>query len=205
MKSDSDTKEKLLICAKEEFMEKGFQNASLRKICSKAGVTTGAVYCFFGDKDGLLKGLVDDVYQSVMKTVSQHLNGMSDSGFDSHAHKPGDHDGFVEELVHALYQDHDAVVLLLSKSMGSKYEHVVEDIISLIDDRLSDLVKKYVDSVQGKHVNQYMVHWLSHLSVTSYVHLLTHFDDEREALKFMKPAMDHLVLGWTNFILEDDK
>ena len=47
MKTDNGTREKLLRSAKEEFVEKGFQNASLRKICSKAGVTTGAVYCFF--------------------------------------------------------------------------------------------------------------------------------------------------------------
>ena len=203
MKTDNNTKEKLLLCAKEEFMEKGFQNASLRKICSKAGVTTGAVYCFFGDKDGLLAGLVDDVYQSVMNTIGHHLNDMSDTGFAAHAHKAGDHDEFVEELVHELYQNHDAVVLLMSKSTGSKYENVVEDIISMVESRLSDLVQKYADSIKGKKVNHHMVHWMSHMSVMAFVHLLTHIEDEKEALKFMKPAMDHLIIGWTNFILED--
>ena len=203
MKTDNDTREKLLICAKEEFMEKGFQNASLRKICSKAGVTTGAVYFFFGDKEGLLTGLVDDVYQSVMHTVGNHLSEMSDSGFAAHGHEIGDHDDFVEELVHELYQDQDAVVLLMSKATGSKYENIVDDIISLLEARLSDVAGKYADSVKGKKVNQYMIHWLSHLSVMSFVHAVTHIEDEKEALKFMKPAMDHLILGWTNFIFAD--
>ena len=203
MKTDNDTREKLLICAKEEFMEKGFQNASLRKICSKAGVTTGAVYFFFGDKEGVLTGLVDDVYQSVMHTVGNHLSEMSDSGFAAHGHEIGDHDDFVEELVHELYQDQDAVVLLMSKATGSKYENIVDDIISLIEARLSDVAGKYADSAQGKKVNQYMIHWLSHLSVMSFVHAVTHIEDEKEALKFMKPAMDHLILGWTNFIFAD--
>ena len=203
MKADNDTKEKLLICAKEEFMEKGFQNASLRKICSKAGVTTGAVYFFFGDKDGLFAGLVDDVYQSVIYTISNHLNEMSDSGFAAHAHEIGDHDSFVEELVHELYQNQDAVVLLMSKATGSKFENVVDDLISLVESKLSDVAGKYAGSVQGKQVNQYMIHWLSHLSVMSFVHALTHIEDEKEALKFMKPSMDHLIIGWTNFIFED--
>jgi len=200
MRKDNDTKEKLLISAKEEFMEKGFRDASLRTICSKAGVTTGAVYCFFGDKDGLLAGLVDDVYQGVKLSIDHHLTEMTGLSF---SHSPGDHDSFVEELVHVLYQDHDAVVLVMSKSEGSKYEHVVEDIISLVESKMTNLVKTYSDSVPGKRVNRYMVHWLSHLSVMSFVHLLTHIDDEKEALKFMKPAMDHLITGWTNYLFED--
>ena len=203
MNTDNDTKEKLLVCAREEFMEKGFQNASLRKICSKAGVTTGAVYFFFGDKEGLLTGLVDDVYQSVLHMISNHLSEMSDSGFAAHKHEIGDHDSFVEELVHEMYQDHDAVVLLMSKSTGSKYEDAIDDIISLIEAKLSDVAGKYADSIHGKKVNKYMIHWLSHLSVMSFVHALTHIEDEKETLEFMKPAMDHLILGWTNFIFED--
>ncbi len=203
MKADNDTKEKLLICAREEFMEKGFQNASLRKICSKSGVTTGAVYFFFRDKEGLLAGVVDDVYQRVLHTISNHLSEMSDSGFAAHAHEIGDHDSFIEELVHELYKDHDAVVILMSKSIGTKYEGVIDDIISLIEAKLSDVAGKYADSVHGKKVNKHMIHWLSHLSVMSFVHALTHIEDEKEALEFMKPAMDHLILGWTNFIFEE--
>ena len=44
---DSETKERLLACAKKEFVEKGYAKASLRAICREAGVTTGALYFFF--------------------------------------------------------------------------------------------------------------------------------------------------------------
>ena len=80
---------------------------------------------------------------------------------------------------------------------------MVEDLISQVESRLGDLAETYAKSVQGKSVNYYMVHWLSHLSVMSFVHALTHFEDESEALKYMKPAMEHLIVGWRNFILED--
>ena len=40
---DSETKERLLACAKKEFVEKGYAKASLRAICREAGVTTGAL------------------------------------------------------------------------------------------------------------------------------------------------------------------
>ena len=44
---DNETKTHLLQCAKKgNFMDKGFAGASLRGICQKAGVTTGALYFF---------------------------------------------------------------------------------------------------------------------------------------------------------------
>ena len=46
---------KILDCAKAEFLEKGFADASLRSICSKAGVTTGALYSAFQEKRLYLK------------------------------------------------------------------------------------------------------------------------------------------------------
>ena len=33
MKSEREAKERLLICARAEFLEKGYQKASLRSIC----------------------------------------------------------------------------------------------------------------------------------------------------------------------------
>lgn len=39
--------------AMEEFLNKGFQNTSLRQIVKTAGVTTGAFYGYFSSKDAL--------------------------------------------------------------------------------------------------------------------------------------------------------
>ena len=40
MAQDKETRELLIKSAKAEFMEKGYNKASLRSICSDAGVTT---------------------------------------------------------------------------------------------------------------------------------------------------------------------
>lgn len=38
----------VLACAKEEFLDKGYQEASLRTIAQKAGTSTGSIYTRFG-------------------------------------------------------------------------------------------------------------------------------------------------------------
>ena len=37
---DQETRQRLLRCAKAEFLSRGFEHASLRRICGAAGVTT---------------------------------------------------------------------------------------------------------------------------------------------------------------------
>jgi AcrR family transcriptional regulator len=53
-----ETKRSLVASATEEFAEYGYEGASLRQICSKAGVTTGALYFFFDSKEDLFKSVV---------------------------------------------------------------------------------------------------------------------------------------------------
>ena len=55
---DSSITPQILKAAEIEFLEKGFVNASLRDICQKAGVTTGALYKrFCGERQIILCGI----------------------------------------------------------------------------------------------------------------------------------------------------
>lgn len=53
MSEQSATKANLIDAAKKEFLDKGYEKASLRKICADADVTTGAMYFFFKNKQRL--------------------------------------------------------------------------------------------------------------------------------------------------------
>ena len=48
------THKKILDCGKNIFKTQGFEKANLRAICKSAGVTTGAFYGHFEDKEALL-------------------------------------------------------------------------------------------------------------------------------------------------------
>ena len=61
METKPGTKENLLNVARKEFLEKGYQGASLRTICQKANVTTGALYFFFANKEDLFSQVIGDV------------------------------------------------------------------------------------------------------------------------------------------------
>ena len=62
---DKSIDPKILCSAKNEFMSKGYADASLRTICQKAGVTTGALYKRFDGKEALFETLVRQTLQDI--------------------------------------------------------------------------------------------------------------------------------------------
>ena len=65
---DHSLDDKIITAAWKEFSEKGYSDASLRKIADKAGATVGAIQTRYKSKDELfghlLKPLLDDIKPS---------------------------------------------------------------------------------------------------------------------------------------------
>ena len=70
------TKEKLLSAAYRLFSTKGFENTTLADVACEAGLTRGAVYWHFQDKNDLLNQLVIQIMQELK---GQQTLSMSDT------------------------------------------------------------------------------------------------------------------------------
>lgn len=55
----------IIQAAYSEFLAYGFQKASLHKIAEKAGVTTGAIYTRYKNKDALFASLLQDFFEAM--------------------------------------------------------------------------------------------------------------------------------------------
>ena len=62
----SATLESIQQAAMQEFLDKGFQGASLRQIVKNAGVTTGAFYGYFSSKEALFASIVEPHAKALM-------------------------------------------------------------------------------------------------------------------------------------------
>ena len=71
MVESMSTKEKLIEIAKKEFLAKGYEKASLRKICADANVTTGAMYFFFKNKQDLFLNVVEEKAEHLLTLVKR--------------------------------------------------------------------------------------------------------------------------------------
>jgi len=199
----NDNKEKLIACARKEFLEKGFEKASLRKICTEAGLTTGAVYFFFQDKNGLFGAVVEEPVRKIKEILLRHFESENQAEFAEYQHTDGDHDDFAEELIPVLYQHYDAVLILLTKAQGSEYENFLDSLIDVIEQQYQKIAEIYASLHPDKMINEYILHWFVHLHLNAFTHLITHEPDEQKALTLIKPIMNYLVQGWLDLILTD--
>ena len=122
----------ILECAKEEFMEKGFEGASMRAIAERAGYTTGMLYGRFADKSQLFRELVS--------AAADRLFGYFSGAEDAFAAFPADRQyremhSYVGEKVDVMmdiiYDNFDAFKLIVCKSAGSGYEYYIDQMIEI--------------------------------------------------------------------------
>lgn len=203
MGADRETKEKLLASAKTEFMEKGYAKASLRKICANAGVTTGALYFFFKDKEDLFRSIVEKPLRDLLEMMSMHFaeDAQLLSEMDGYVYSDGDHEELVQLLIRHLYANRDAFLLLLTKSQGTAFESCIDDVVEKIEKDYRIMAERMAEKTPGMQVNSYMLHWMTHMNIDAFIHLLTHEPDEQKALSHMRRIIDYLVKGWMELIL----
>ena len=65
---------KILESARKEFLENGFEKASLKDICEGAGVTTGALYKRYKGKEDLFAAVVEQTVQELYAVAEQRGN-----------------------------------------------------------------------------------------------------------------------------------
>lgn len=210
MKDEKETKAKLLISAKTEFMEKGYQGASLRNICRNAGVTTGALYFFFQDKEELFASLVQPVVEMIQKLMEAHMKqelleveGLEKAVTEKSAEESqedenaiGDDVYAAAKIVHILYENYDSIQLLLLKSQGSKMAGCIEAFVSFAEQNYRALARAQSEKWGVPLPDEYTIHWLAHMQIDAFVHLLTHEPDEEKAMAHLRDVIKYLVAGW---------
>ena len=208
MSDEFETREKLLKCAMAEFSENGYMKASLRKICADAGVTTGALYFFFKNKNDLFAAIVDPPLKGITKLLGEHyMHDAEEMASDDPAVMSAEYHiethGGLEMLVEYMYHYHDVIILLLTKAQGSEYENAVDMVVAMTEKGFRMSAEKIVEKKPGCHIDEYMLHWIAHMSVDAYIHLLTHENDVEKAKIHMKRIMEFLIKMWFSMIVDD--
>lgn len=158
--------ERVLACAKKEFLEKGFMDASLRVIAAEAGTSTGSIYTRFGDKEGLFREIVDPAAQGMLRMFLKVQQDFHELDGEVQKEQMGVYTSQrQEELIDYMYDNFDAFKLLLDASYGTKFQSFL--------DRLVDVEVEYTyrymevigcESLQSGEVTEEFIHMV----VTAY-------------------------------------
>ena len=170
-KDKLNTRAKILQAAKKEFLDKGFAGTNVRTIAEKAGVTTGALYNLFNNKDGIFEALVSGVFDEFLNTMS-HSDLLESQNFGM---KTSDLSAIIElsqrrflRIIDFFYDNWDTMKLIVCCSKGSSYERIFDKAIDATEKETVQLLK--LDGIKMTRSKKFFIH----VMVTS------HFENLKE-------------------------
>ena len=138
-----ESRELILEAAKDEFMENGFKESSMRKIALKSKMTVGNLYRYFKNKEDILEVIVAPAYRAVNKMVRDLTDdavSFERDGFNFDASQ--------EELSGMLDKLSDGMIDAYAKH---KVEFNILMMNSKLNDNIVDWVKGLITGLSAKH------------------------------------------------------
>ncbi|MEL3907092.1 MAG: TetR/AcrR family transcriptional regulator [Treponema sp.] len=201
-----NTKAKILLAAQEEFFEKGFAEASVRSIAQRAGVTTGALYNLFKNKNSIFEALVGTVFDKFME-LAQHRTTPENCGYNM---KTSDLSLIIEvsrmrflSMVDFFFGNWEAMKLIVCCSKGSSYEHIFDTAIHFAEQETI-----YWLEYDGIKINR-RIRFFIHVMVSSHFENLKeifyHDLTKQEAVEYVLDFNIYHCAGWKYYWMEKGK
>ncbi len=157
--------ERILACAKAEFLDKGYTDASLRTIAAAAETSTNSIYVRFGDKEGLFSAIVEPALSQMTERFLKIQEAFCQMNSDEQtAHMAEYADGGTAELVDYMYDHLDEFRLLLDASYGTRFHNFVDELVRIE----VEYTYRYMETVgYPTHMGDATTEKLLHIVITS--------------------------------------
>lgn len=121
--------ERILECARQEFLDNGFKDASLRIIAYNADTSTSSIYTRFGDKAGLFEAIVSPAADGLKKLFVDFQENFHQLDSVTQKETMVDYStNGMEVMLDYMYDHFDEFRLLLDAAYGTKFQNFVDEL-----------------------------------------------------------------------------
>lgn len=197
MKRIAGVSERLLECARSEFLDKGFQAASIREIAKKAETSARAVYTRFPNKEGLFDAIVSPVSNGLIELYQNYADQFwsKDIGVNVAYAISFDDTAIYVDMIDYIYDHKDEFLLIQTSLEGKWLTALIED---LTDKNLSH-ISIWPEPAGGvgneKELMTKVLHMLTNSFYASMFEPLRHDMNRREARFYIETLCDFFVAG----------
>lgn len=193
--------DEVLRCAREEFMEMGFQEASMRVIAAKANTSTGSIYTRYGDKSGLFHALVDDTVNGLLQGFEAVQAAFDDRPVEAKGDALDYAGDQVVAMVNYLYDHLDDFRLLTRCSDKDCYEQMID---SLIDIDVKYTLRFMQCTGRGAlaegQTGELMLHMLSSAFYSGLFETVRHGLSREDAIAYALRLRRFFRMGWADLL-----
>lgn len=194
----SSTLDRIHAAARDEFLAKGYQAASLRNIVKTAGVTTGAFYGYYDSKEALFAALVDEPYRHVLETYRTAVFGFEALRPEEQVTQMGQvGKTCMQELL--VYMDAHRPVfrLILQGAEGTPYAGLIDELVAMevaATERYCEVLRSLGSAVP--QIDPRLEHMLVTGMMNAYCEVILHDMPLADAQRYVEELGDFYTAGW---------
>ena len=198
MGEENGTLERILQAAETEFLEKGFQCASLRNIVKTAGVTTGAFYRYYPTKEALFEALVKSHADAVMGFFEEGLNAIRELPAEEQTGAMSEVTGdCIGKILDYVYDHYNGFKLLICSAGGTVYENFIHEMV----EKEVDATYRYIEAVKSTghpmpDIDRELCHMISSGMFSGMFEMVIHDMEKEAAEKRIRQLREFHTGGW---------
>lgn len=189
--------EKVKKAIREEFLEKGYEDASVRSIGARAGMTSAGLYRHYADKEAMFNAMVEPLIESIKAWTKRHTErkfSLVDNGVQNEELFG---ETFIDLIREVILPRRDEFILLMSRSGGTKYENFIHDYVEGNQkeflEAISYLKEKGYPTLD---IGEEELHMLLSAYLTACFEPIIHDYDDAKVEKYLNTVQEFFMPGW---------
>ena len=181
----------------EEFLEKGYEGASIRGIGARAGMTSAGLYRHYADKEAMFDAMVQPLVDEMKRWLKNHTNKKYDIVEGDLSQENIFGESFVDLIRDVILPRRDEFILLMTCSGGTKYENFIHDLTEENQKEFLDALKYLKKKgYPVKVVTEEELHMLLSAYLTACFEPIIHDYDEASIEKYLSIIQEFFMPGW---------
>ena len=182
---------------KEEFLEKGYEAASIRSIGARAGMTSAGLYRHYADKEAMYSAMVEPLIEEIRTWTRKHTEKKYNLIEKRKDKSNLFGESFIDMIREVILPRRDEFKLLMTCSSGTRYENFLHEYVQ-------ENQKEFLETIGILKENGYPVtlvdeeelHMLLSAYLTACFEPIIHGVDEAKLDKYLNTIQEFFMPGW---------
>ena len=188
-----NSNEKILLSAKNLFIEKGFNGTSMREITKNSGVSQGGIYSCFANKEEIFKEVL--INSLPFEQFMNNLNSIA-----SKSNTPED---FFKKLALTFLNNFNVETMKLRmidfmEFKGKMFHQILNERMQEQSIVIIDKIQEFIDNNKMRDINPHTLMVGFFMSVFSYIGIKAYMMDQTPSEKELLESMDIFLYGTIN-------
>ena len=191
-----ESHERIIPAARREFIEKGFEKASIRTIAANAGLTSAALYRHFASKEDMFNALVQPGIMAMNDWMRRHEED-SYAALERGDVETARNRSEVDMIREVVFPHRDSFKLLLCCAQGTRYENFIHEVV--IEHQRGmwrGIMFMKAKGYPVEEISQETLHMLMSAYLTALFEPIVHDYPKEDAERYLETIRKFFMPGW---------